>query len=335
MVKFFRVSSRLVVAAKTNFLYRFAGSHLKPSLLVLEVTRRCNSRCVLCRTWESKPTKEFSLGELDAILSDSVFKDLKRVILTGGEPSLRRDLFQIIELLNRKVPNVDVWISTNGLLPYRIVEAVIQCKERGFKVGVGVSLDGLGAEHDRLRGVEGCFNSCLVLMDSLKELGIPFTIGFTLAPSTTGNYAALTEAFDEFPVLVQKYDCSSFYNTSGCPVDTNKERNVVLGLPDSSLKRHWLKMLNGKRRTFKCFALHKFLVLHCNGDVSPCLRDYNFICGNMIEEKPSDLWKRIGFERRCVKCCSPQCLNDWAFRESVKAEYFRLFWFKLKRVLNL
>jgi MoaA/NifB/PqqE/SkfB family radical SAM enzyme len=333
-LKVYEVSKRVVSALKNRFWYGFAGHKIRPKLLVLEATRRCNSRCKICDTWKVKaPVDELSVREIDTILSDGLFSDLENVILTGGEPSLRADLFEIIEAINKRVPKVAVWISTNGLLPVRILSVVKKCLEQKISVGVGVSLDGVGEKHDHIRGIKGAYEKARYLLRKLKELELNPTVGFTLSELTAENYLELKKAIgEEFPLLVQKFDCSGFYNTEKRAMNVlDSERKIVDGLPNTLLRNHWIRQLNGETRTFSCFALHSFFVLRSNGDVSPCLRNYDMICGNMREEKPSALWKRIGVERGYVKRCDPQCLNDWAFRESMKSAYFPLFWFKLKK----
>jgi len=262
------------------------------------------------------------------MLCDPLFSKLESVILTGGEPSLREDLYELILVFHQYNPKIHVWISTNGLLQNRIIKTVKKCLENNIKIGVGISLDGVARSHDNLRGVDGSFLSATTLMKELKELGIVSTIGFTLSPLTAQNYLELKQWLNgDYPLLVQKFDCSEFYGTpQKLLVMSDVERKVVEDLPNNLLKQHWL---NPKQ--WSCFALHSFFFLHCNGDVSSCLRYYDKIYGNMCSQKPSVVWKNLGVARKIVKSCNPQCLNDWGINYSIEATYFPVLFWKMSR----
>lgn len=332
-MKAYEVSKKVIFALKNRFWYTFAGHKIKPKLLVLEITRLCNSRCKICDTWKNKvPDNELSVKEIDTILSDSLFNDLEKIILTGGEPSVRKDLFEVIETIHNRFPKVAIWISTNGLLPEKVLSIAKQCSKQKIPVGIGVSLDGVKEKHDYIRGVKGAYEKAEYLLTKLKMQGFNPTVGFTLSELTANNYYELKKTIsNDVPLLVQKFDCGDFYNTNKKKITlSNSEKEIIEGLPKTNLNKHWIRQINGETKTFSCFALHSFFVLHSNGDVSPCLRHYGKICGNMRKENPSELWEKIGNERNYVKRCDPQCLNDWAFTESMRSAYFPLLWVKLK-----
>lgn len=332
-MKAYEVSKRVICALKNRLWYAVAGNKMKPKLLVLEVTRLCNSRCKICDTWKIKNVNnELSVTEIDTILSDSLFNDLENVILTGGEPSLRPDLLEIIQTIHKRFPKVGIWISTNGLLPEKVLQVMKKCSGQKIPVGIGVSLDGVGEKHDYIRGINGAYEKATYLLKALKEQGVSPTVGFTLSDLTADNYYELKNAVDDdINLLVQKFDCSDFYNTDKRKLNvSDAERKIVEELPNTVLKKHWIRQMNGETKTFSCFALHSFFVLHSNGDVSPCLRQYGMTCGNMRKEKPSVVWNKMGAARNAVKKCDPQCLNDWAFGESIRSAYFPLLWFKIK-----
>jgi MoaA/NifB/PqqE/SkfB family radical SAM enzyme len=331
------VLRRVLASCKNNLCYSLNGSFVKPSLLVFEVTRRCNSRCVMCHSWKIKNVNhEITPQELDKILWSKLFSEIESVILTGGEPTIRDDLTELVKVIHKNCSKASIWFSTNGLSHKNLIEAIKYCQQQNITFGVGVSLDGICGTHDKLRGVNGNFMSCVRLLKTLREMNVIATIGFTLSPLTVNNLLDLkTWNNNRNPLLIQKFDCSEFYNTSGKLKNVEAEKQIVESLPDSYLKYHWLRQLDGETKSFKCFALYKFFVLHANGDVSPCLRHYDLTCGNMLHEEPMHLWRRIKFDRKMVKSCNPQCLNDWVFGESVKAEYFGLLWFKAKKLLGI
>lgn len=315
---------------------------MKPTLLVYEVTRRCNSRCKECNIWKQKPkSDELSRLELSSMLKDPLWKNLKQVILTGGEVSLREDLLNII--LNFYLVNCDmkIWVSTNGLLPEPILRTVDTCQSADVNLGVGVSLDGIGANHDIVRGVPGNFEKADRLIRALVEMKASVSVGFTLTEKTAIQHAQVRAYCHGLgiPMITQRCDRASFYGHSKtseeCSVEW--ERDIVRSLPDTLLKEHWLRRLDGEPQTFPCYALHSFLFLHANGDVSPCLRRYDEVYGNVNKRWASEIWNspRIREGRRIVKGCNPQCLNDWGLGWSLKTQWFTVVQFKLAQRLHL
>src|SRR4030042_2994035 len=95
---------------KHNYNKIAAMANLKlPRDLVLAVTYNCNSRCRMCNIWKSEPLPLLALSEYEK-LPDSI----KDINLSGGEPFLRQDLVQLVELLISKNPAVRIIISSNG-----------------------------------------------------------------------------------------------------------------------------------------------------------------------------------------------------------------------------
>ncbi|HEX2698123.1 MAG TPA: radical SAM protein, partial [Anaerolineales bacterium] len=67
-----------------------------PVVLNLPITDNCNSRCVMCDVWKNKSSGELSAEELGRILCDPLFKHIEHVGVSGGEPTLRADLVQLV-----------------------------------------------------------------------------------------------------------------------------------------------------------------------------------------------------------------------------------------------
>jgi MoaA/NifB/PqqE/SkfB family radical SAM enzyme len=148
---------------------------LPPRGLVLDVTYRCNSRCVMCSIWNAELKPELSLDQFDQVLADPLFRSIERLMISGGEPSLRSDLPQLVQTCMRHMPALrTLSLITNGLLPERVLslygEIARLCAERGIQLSVSVSLDGLQETHDRMRGVPGAFARATQTLDGLRSL---------------------------------------------------------------------------------------------------------------------------------------------------------------------
>jgi len=148
----------------------FGRPRLSPFSLVLSVSYRCNSRCRTCGVWQ-RSAEDMTLDEWQR-----VFRHLGRIpfylTFTGGEPFLRPDFSDlVISAYEECWPSV-ITIPTNGLLLERIITATQKicsaCPES--EIGVNLSLDGIGAEHDDIRGVPGNWERALATWKGLKEL---------------------------------------------------------------------------------------------------------------------------------------------------------------------
>ncbi|HEY3244121.1 MAG TPA: radical SAM protein [Phycisphaerae bacterium] len=155
-------------------LARFVAACRLPdtlSTIVLFVTSKCDAKCGTCFYWQSLNTKgDLTLEELTTF-SRSAPK-FNSLWLSGGEPLLRKDLLEVLRLF---VGNNDVRminIPTNGMHAERVlplVEKLLGQFER-LMVWCNVSLDGLEATHDRVRGVKGNYRRAVEGMKLLQPL---------------------------------------------------------------------------------------------------------------------------------------------------------------------
>lgn len=118
-----------------------------PDKATLELTMRCNLNCYMCH--RGKGSKELSTVELKEVINN--LGDVKKVHLTGGEIFLRKDIFEILDYLEGK----EVSLNTNGtLLSEEQVKRLLKYDNINR---VGISIDGIGALHDRIRGLSNAF----------------------------------------------------------------------------------------------------------------------------------------------------------------------------------
>ncbi len=133
---------------------------------VVAVTYRCDSRCNMCNIWKLPPGKQMP-PDTYSFVPDT----LNDVNITGGEPFLRDDIVGLVRTIYEKAGKPRIVISTNGYQNRRIACAAPELMKIGRKVGIAVSLDGIGDVHDRIRGVEGGFKKVLETLTQLKKLG--------------------------------------------------------------------------------------------------------------------------------------------------------------------
>lgn len=147
-------------------------------MVAWELTRNCNLNCVHCRAAASKgPHKEeLTFAECKRILDQIAGFASPTIILTGGEPLMRDDIFEIIEYGNKQ--GLRLVIAINGTLLTE--EKALKLRDGGIK-RVSLSLDGKDAKaHDAFRGVDGSYNSVMKAADILNATGLPFQINTTV-----------------------------------------------------------------------------------------------------------------------------------------------------------
>jgi radical SAM protein with 4Fe4S-binding SPASM domain len=154
-------------------------AQFKPRLIFWEVTKGCNLRCVHCRataTELSSPTDLPTARALDIIDQIASFAN-PILVLSGGEPLYRPDIFDLASYATKK--GIRVALATNGTLVTKDVAKRIV--ESGVK-RVSISLDGAdAATHDTFRGIPGAFDAAIYGMKNLQELGMSVQINMTIA----------------------------------------------------------------------------------------------------------------------------------------------------------
>lgn len=324
-----------------NIILRTASESLKPKWIVFEVIDRCNSRCTHCNIWRRESTEDIlTPEEIEQTFRDSLFKDVSYVIVTGGEPTIRDDLEDIFLRIHKVLPKATLQLSTNGLLPDRIMDITKNVLAHDISFDIGISLDGIGEEHDRIRGVKGNFEKIDKLLHKLVNMRKEYTkklnlsLGIVLSDHTLYSFKKVRAYAKELDIMLveQWYNDAPYYdNIRGKKPIGNKIIEAVESQPPSPLQEKWLQALKGKSIKFPCFALYTFFLLKCNGDVAPCLRFSNVKTGNIRENTPSEIWHGFASKkaRQLVKNCQG-CLNGWGVGWSVTSAHYPALFFHLK-----
>ena len=152
---------------------RFGWPKQLPFSLVISVCYRCNSRCLTCNVWK-KEADELSLEEWEKVFA-KIGRAPYYLTFSGGEPFLRRDIVELISLAYQRCRPRVITIPTNGLLYNAIpeqVEAILKATP-GAQVGINLSLDGLGSQHDEIRNVPGTWERAMRTYRALRALDYP------------------------------------------------------------------------------------------------------------------------------------------------------------------
>lgn len=167
---------------------RIGGPPPSGPVVIWNLIRRCNLNCLHCYSISSDKdfAGELSRAEVSAVMADLRAFGVPVLILSGGEPLLRPDILDIAQ--EARALGFYVGLSTNGTLIdadwARRIAAV------GFDY-VGISLDGVGATHDRFRRKPGAFDASLAAVRHLRALGVKVGLRYTMTQDNAADLPAL------------------------------------------------------------------------------------------------------------------------------------------------
>ncbi|MBN2384844.1 radical SAM protein [bacterium] len=293
----------------TNFVkYAHFAKHIVskkgalPIYLVFFVTERCLAHCKHCLLGQKRQgLKELTIDEIEKI-SRSLDKILF-LLPTGGEPFLREDIAEIVQIFYRNNAAANVGIPTNGYLTESIIKSVSTILKTCPKVdlAVDVSFDGVGSKHDEIRGVPGLFERAVTTyreLASLKKhyprfnLNVGVTVSRYNQDDLTELYEFLTKELGVATInhlLVRGNPADT--NSKGVDPDKYKAFSDLLerGAKDSTLTGYHSysfsdfvnavrivrqgvidRMTRTDQQQLPCYAGSLGGVLLSNGDVFPC-----------------------------------------------------------------
>ena len=147
-----------------------------PFSVTLSVTNLCNSRCMTCNIWSKKRKgRELETREWEKILAQ-IGPHTKFYTFSGGEPFMRDDLSELLYLPFKYGNPHYLTLSTNCLLPEKIRDQLedffemLGKKTLSTKIYCKLSVNAIGKQHDRSRGVEGNFSKVLQTIEYLREI---------------------------------------------------------------------------------------------------------------------------------------------------------------------
>lgn len=291
------INSFLLGTNKRDEYTRKYGFH-PPAFFVISPTMRCNLKCYGCYAGEySKTDLGLSYELVDRIISEGKDIGVHFVVVSGGEPFVRKDLLGIYE----KHDDVGFQIYTNGsLLDEKMAERLAELGN----VMPCISIEGYEKGTDERRG-EGHFRKIMAAMDRLREAGVVF--GFS-ATATRHNADVIVQ--DEFmEMLVEKGATLGWY-FSYIPIGREPDLSLM---PTPAQRDHQRQRVSELRNTYPVLladfwndgwmtngcicAAERYFHINANGDVEPCV--FAHFAADNIKNKPlaealnSPLFRRI------------------------------------------
>jgi len=299
------------------------------------VTNKCQSKCKTCKIWKlyrDKPYLEQNELKIEEI--EKIFKSINGQIyffnITGGEPFLRNDLAEIVQLACEYLKPQIIHIPTNALAPNLVEKSVkeilknLQNVDWQVSLSVKPSLDGIGRKHDEIRGVKGNFEKVLDTVKRLEKLK-PLYHNLYVELGTVISKFNLNE-IDEIADFVQSLNIDNYRNeiaeqraeffNLGDPITpTANEYQEIMKYFRSKIKENLsnkrkftkitqslrlvyydlvVKIMKEKRQIIPCYAGIASAHLSPTGEIWPCCTlgsDYKF--GNIREVNYNfkEIWK--------------------------------------------
>lgn len=274
-------------------------------MVAWELTRNCNLNCKHCRARASLgPHKdELETDECKRLMDHIASFSDPTIIFTGGEPLLRKDIFELASYGKEK--GLRIVMATNGTLIDR--EKALECKKAGIK-RISISIDGKdNITHDALRGVEGSFVSTIKATEILKDIGLSFQINTTVTYENIGDLGSIYE-------LTKKLGACAWHVFMLVPVGRaeefkGKELNAqayesclewlytIESKHEMELKvtcaPHYYRIVKEKGDTPKssgCLAGKSFMFISHIGIVQPC-GYLELPSGNVRKEDVKKIWE--------------------------------------------
>jgi radical SAM protein with 4Fe4S-binding SPASM domain len=228
----------------------------KARLIFWEVTKGCNLRCIHCRASATELSSPSDLSTKSALgIIDQIAAAANPIlVLSGGEPLYRSDIFQLARYATDK--GLRVALATNGTLVTKEVARMIV--DSGVK-RVSISLDGADSlTHDTFRGIPGAFDAAVYGLRNLKALGMSVQINMTIARHNAQQLPQVLE-------LAKSLGADALHTfllvPVGCGVDIAAEQMVPPEEYEEMLNWFYDKSLEGGIELKATCAPHYFRVV--------------------------------------------------------------------------
>jgi len=298
----------------------------------------------MCNIWQEKTPPELNLDQIRAILTKGVTNSIRFATISGGEPTLRLDLPDIVVMLVDSAPHLEYLVLATAALNPRLVVRQVKGilaelearrdKVRLHKFVVQISLDGIGIVHDEIRGIKGFYSR---VRDTVAELGrlraehplLELHMSCVVMPGNLSHleevrrFAKRMEAQVHFCPVVFSPKYYNNLESEGIALRPGESPEAVaffrrMGEEEqSSLKFYYRDvshMLEGSTRSRNCMMGVYGLVLEHDGRIYPCVNCEEAEFGNLAIQSFEEAWRgsqaqaaRAKLRETCCPTCTSMC----------------------------
>lgn len=324
---------------------RASDKSVKPQIITLIATNKCNLNCVMCNYRNKEKMDELSFDEIDSLLKE----DGSKIHLIGGEFFLRKDAMDLIKLIKDK--GLELRITTNATIINNEIANVLTSKKVDEIV---ISIDGIKKTHNKIRGSKNAFQNAI---QGIKNMQAEKNKQKSNFPKIGINTMVSKINYKEIPELASSLTALNIDNiTLNYLFDINEtdiqaaekilgatdrevrwystESNFSLNLNElnfiiNSVKNNKLISLdpfiknykkNGRKIHKSCLYLYIATWITPEGDVLPCPMIENYVAGNIKEDSLENIFnneKYRNIRKNCHKLpiCSKCCMMKRTLKE--------------------
>ncbi len=340
---------------------------IRPTVLIFNCTFVCDARCEMCNNWKRGDRKsDMTLEQIDGVMNHPFWGAVENLNISGGEPTTRNDLPEMVELFQRRLPRMrKLGINTTGLTPQRAIPQVTRIvkflAEHDIPVSVRVSLDGIGDIHDQVRHVKRGFDKAVQTIDALEALAaeypnFQFGVAATIFATNMNDARNILDwakarnldvVFNMLRFTDAMLGNKELQETIGLKrqeeefmrqffLDRVEEESVLSG--QAFMYLHYADMIaNGYLRTMPCPFRSQGLLLNPDGTLFYC--ENSKPLGNVLDVNAEELYfkaehlaDRATFEETiCKNCLSPCQVNVGAMKQFFPYAKFLMRAYRIKR----
>jgi len=304
----------------------------------------------MCHIWQypSRKKDEITLEDMNKLP-----EGFARINIGGGEPTLRNDILEIVDLLSKKTKHLE--ISTNGYFTKQLVTIA----KKHLHIRIRVSLEGLPKKNDEIRGLKNGFDQAVRSILRLKELGIK-DIGFAITISHR-NAEELVDLYHLCAYLGIEFSQCVVHNAWQFRVTNNiiqdkeevinqiksfirellgsKRKDLPLRVKDwyrAYMNRGFINFILGDKRLLPCGAGTDIVFIDPYGEIYPCNALAESM-GNIKKNSFDEVWncsqaKKV---RETVSKCSQNCWMVGTSRPAIRKNIWKPSQWVLRNKIRL
>ena len=326
-----KLFTRLALAAK-----KAKDSGGRPFIFHFLTTLHCNCDCESCLWKDNSIKNELTLEEIKRIYLEAKEEGFLITLLWGGEPTLRKDITDIIQFAKHKADFAFIGMVTNGfLIPKRI-------SEFGEDLDlILMSLDSpIREEHDKIRKLPGLYDNIMKSVEIIKRdyplISLQFS--FSISKYNIHRIDEMITLGDEREIPIAFNVINTIHHYSSGDIDEKGELSATDQEISDGFSRilkakkngshilnseMYLKHFIGGKKPYRCHARKVFMFVNSNGDIEDCLRLDKPIA-NLRKVSVKNVMSLPRFQQylkdteKCYSCNSPTMIDtsyaweDWS-----------------------
>ena len=300
-----------------EFLEEYLEGRPQLTNVHIEITGRCNEKCVHCYIPGDKRNREIDLCTFEDALNQSRKMNVLHLTISGGEPMLHKNFVEFLRLCREYEFSVNV-LSNLTLLNAEILTELKQ----NYLLGVQVSLYSMNSRiHDEITGVKGSFEKTKRAILQLAENDVPLQIACPIMKNNKACYQDVVDWAKKLKVNAgTEYVVLARYNHStenlSCRLSIEEVEEVIRERADKDAKyleqieSEAVKRLGVSDEDNVCSVCHSSICINERGDVYPCAGWQDFVVGNIKSMSLEEIWlhsERVEYLRGLRRRDFPKC----------------------------